>query len=179
MLANNTVLLNEIYRRYSGKIRWMVMKNNGTESEAADIFQEALLAIYQKAKTTNFTLTCPLDAFLYFVCKNKWLNELSKKKLARVTFQDTAVYNIGDGSFEQLNSYQLEETRRTFLTEKVDELGDSCKKLLRLNWEGKSLEEVAKILELTYGYVRKKKCECMEKLMTNIRKSAEFTALKW
>src|SRR5690242_18656530 len=84
LLSNDGVLLNELYQKFSGKIKSMVLQNNGTEIDAADIFQDTLLSIYHKAKTKGFILTCPLEAFLYRICKNKWMNELSKRKSQKV-----------------------------------------------------------------------------------------------
>src|SRR6476620_11803831 len=93
LLTNDAALLEELYQKYAGKIKWMVLQNNGTEAEAADIFQDALLSIYHKAKTTTFILTCPFDAFLYLICRNKWLTELNKKNISRVTIKDVEEYN--------------------------------------------------------------------------------------
>ena len=85
LINNDTPLIKELYDKYAGKIRDMVIKNNGTNIDAADIFQEALLAIYQRAKNKDFVLTCPLDAYLYLICKNRWINELNKSSLASLT----------------------------------------------------------------------------------------------
>jgi DNA-directed RNA polymerase specialized sigma24 family protein len=93
LLTNNTELLAELYQKYSGKIQAMVEKNNGTQTDAADIFQEALVAVFQKAKSGTFTLTCPLEAYLYLICKNRWINELAKRSSKPVTFTDTEGYN--------------------------------------------------------------------------------------
>jgi len=82
LLSNDGVLLNELYQKFSGKVKSMVLQNNGTEIDAADIFQDALLSVYHKAKTNGFALTCPLEAFLYRICKNKWMNKPGKRKVA-------------------------------------------------------------------------------------------------
>jgi len=80
-LVNNDVsLLEELYSKYS-PIKRMVIKNNGSEADAEDIFQDVLLSIYNKAKNENFVLAYPLDAFIYLIAKNKWINELNKKKV--------------------------------------------------------------------------------------------------
>ncbi len=92
LLNNDLTVQEELYKKFSGKIKWMVLKNKGTETVAADIFQEVLLSIYHRAKIKNFTLTCPFDAFLYVVCRNKWLKELRKRK-TWVTITDTMEYN--------------------------------------------------------------------------------------
>src|SRR6478672_6395185 len=172
LLNNDPVLLEEIYRKFSGKIKWMVLQNNGTETDAADVFQDALLSIYNKARSKEFILTCPLDAFLYLVCRNKWMNELSKRKSHRVTFTDDDGYNtIGEDSFRLAEDCKLQEARKDLLNQKLAELGERCKNILNLSWGGKSMDEVAKMLGLTYGYARKKKSECMEKLIKLVQQS--------
>lgn len=179
LINHETTMLHELYQKYSGNIKWLVVKNSGSESDAADIFQEALLSIYNKAKSEKFILTCPLDAFLYVVCKNKWINELRKRKSPKVTIDDTAVYSLGEDPLEQVEEIILFEKRNDLLNQKISELGESCRQLLQLSWTGKPMEEVAKILNVSYGYVRKKKCECMAKLTAMMKQSDQFNSLKW
>ncbi|MCU7551968.1 sigma-70 family RNA polymerase sigma factor [Chitinophagaceae bacterium LB-8] len=179
LVNNDFTLLEELYQKFSGKIKWMVLQNNGSSSDAADIFQEALMSIFHKAKTQNFTLSCPLDAFLYVVCKNKWLKELNKRKAGGVTNSDPEEYHIGENCFLLAEECQLKQERMELLHEKLSELGESCQQLLRLSWSGKSMDEVAQILKVTYGYARKKKSECMSKLMQLVKQSPKFDFLKW
>ena len=42
LINNDPHLLEELYEKFPGKIKWMVLHNNGSEADAADIFQEAL-----------------------------------------------------------------------------------------------------------------------------------------
>lgn len=179
LLNNNAALLEELYRRFSGKIKSMILQNNGTETDAADIFQDALLSIYHKAIADNFVLTCPLEAFLYLICKNKWMNQLNKRKIQKVKFIDARDYeNIGNDSFKEAEQEWLLQERNDLLKEKLYELSESSRKLLRLSWSGKSMEEVADILNVTYGYARKKKSEAMAKLTELVKKSPRFKSLK-
>jgi RNA polymerase sigma factor (sigma-70 family) len=178
LLTNDTVLLEELYQKYSGKIKRMVLQNNGTETDAADIFQEALLFLYHKAKTQSFVLTCPLDAFLYMICRHKWLNELSKRKSRKVTTNDINKFaNIGENSFQLAEQSRLQQQRKELLEEKLSKLSERNKKLLALCWRHKSLEEVAKTMNVTYGYVRKKKSECVKKLANLMKQSPQFSSL--
>ncbi|MEI6949712.1 RNA polymerase sigma factor [Paraflavisolibacter sp. H34] len=179
LLNNDTILLKELYQRYSAKIRRMVVQNNGTENDAADIFQEALLAIYYKAQAKSFQLTCPLDAFLYVICRNKWISELQKRKNHRILFTDTEKYDqIGDDSQKVSEDCLALQARGDLVREKFALLGDKAKRLLLLSWSGKPLEEVARILGVSYGYVRKKKCEYMAKLASLVKGAAGFDSLK-
>src|SRR6186997_1359400 len=100
LLTNDAGLLDELYKKFSGKIRWMVLQNSGTDTDAADIFQDALLAIYYKAKTGNLVLTCPFEGFLYAVSKNKWMKELSKRRKMEVTNVDDKEYIVGEDCFK-------------------------------------------------------------------------------
>ncbi len=179
LVNNDKELLDEIYRKFSGRIKWMVLRNNGTEADAADVFQEALISIYHKARTQDFVLSCPLESFLYLVCRSKWLNTLSKRKSYPVTIIEDDGYYIGEDSFKLAEDCNLQEQRRHLLFEKLAELGDSCKQLLHLSWSDKSMEEVAEILNITYGYARKRKSECMAKLVLLVKQSSQFSSLKW
>lgn len=180
LLENDAVILEELYQKFSGKIKWMIIRNNGDETDAADIFQDALLSIYNKAKTGDFILSCPLGAFLYLICKNKWLNTLNKRKTQKVTITDTEGFNhIGEDNFKLAEDCVLQQERNNLLTEKLGEMGDSCKNILRLSWSGISMEEVAKQLHVTYAYARKKKSECMARLIALVKQSPRFNSLKW
>ena len=179
LLSNDSAVLNEMYKKYTDKIKNMVVKNSGTETDAADIFQEALLSIYQRAKNKSFTLTCPLEAYLYLICKNRWINELNKRANKKVTFTDTEGYNPGEDSFKDAELILKDHDRRKLLDTKFKELGEGCRQLLQLSWSGKSMDEVAKTLSNTYGYIRKKKSECMAKLISLVKQSPQFAYLQW
>jgi RNA polymerase sigma factor (sigma-70 family) len=179
LLNNDAVLINELYARYADKIRVLVLKNNGTESDAADVFQDALLAIYQRAKNNTFILTCPLDAYLYLICKNRWINELNRRGTQKVTFIDEEGYTFKEDVFKEVEILQNEYERGSLLEQKFKELGDGCRELLELSWSGLAMDEVAKKLQNSYGYIRKKKSECMAKLIALVKKSPQFVSLQW
>ncbi|HRP55937.1 sigma-70 family RNA polymerase sigma factor [Agriterribacter sp.] len=180
LLENDATVLEELYQRFSEKIKWMIIRNNGSETDAADIFQDALLSIYNKAKGGDFTLTCPFEAFLYLICKNKWLNILSKRKTQKVTITDTEGFNyIGEDDFKLAEDCVLRQERNNLLAEKLAEMGDSCKKILQLSWSGIAMDEVAKQLNVTYAYARKKKSECVARLISLVKQSPKFNSLKW
>jgi RNA polymerase sigma factor (sigma-70 family) len=180
LTSNNTQLLRELYEKFHGRIVNMVVQNNGTQTEAADIFQDALLSIYNKARSGEFILSCPLDAFLYLICRNNWLKELEKRKHRGVTFRDPDGYiPISDDNFRLAEECLTHQARKNLLMDKLALLGASCRKLLLLSWDGNSMGEVAEMLQVTYSYARKKKSECMARLIGLVRKSPQFNSLKW
>lgn len=179
-LINNEInLIEEIYKKYAQKIKWMVLKNGGDVNDAADIFQEGLVAIFLKARQGNFVLTCPFEMLLYVVCKNKWITELNKRKARNITFVDTMEFPHKEDCFQQIDEYIQQQKRNDLLKEKIAELGENSRCLLQLSWSGKSMDEVAKLMNVTYGYARKKKSECIAKLIQRVRRSPKFNSLKW
>jgi len=177
---NDPVILEELYQKFFGKIRWMIVQNHGTTTDAADIFQEALLSLFNKTKNCDFTLTCPLEAFLYQVCKKKWMKELRKRKTRGVAIHDFGEYNnIEEGNSIIAEESKLKKEQTDLILEKLAELGNTCRKLLELNWKGRPLGEVAQILNVTYAYIRKKKSKCMSRLIVLVRQSSQYNSFKW
>ncbi len=178
LLGHDTVLLDELYSRFSGKIKAMVLQNKGSEADAADVFQEALVDIYKKAKK-GFILTCPMEAFMYLVCRNRWRNIITRKKYNNVTFDDDGGYSnlVSDDSFANAEQISISQNRKNLIETKVAELGDSCRQLLQLCWSGKKLEAIAEIMNTTYAYIRKKKGDCTGKLIDLIKGSPDYKLL--
>jgi len=178
LLLDDPILLDEIYQRFSPRILNMVVQNNGSADDAADLFQDAIMDIYKKAKT-GFVLSCPMEAFLYRICRNRWLNILSRRKYNNVTFADDEGYSnlVSDDSFANAEELFQTQNRRNLVESKLSELGESCRRLLAYSWSGKKLEEVARLMNTTYQYIRKKKGDCLGKLVDLIRESPDYRML--
>lgn len=180
LLTNDEPLLKELYEKCFGKIKNFVTHNHGTADDAWDLLQEAMLSIYYKIKRQPFTLTCPFDAFIYIVCRNLWIKELRKKRLNGVTVSMDEVYTFqGMDNLALAEEYNLQQERRKLFMEKLNELGEGCRQLLEQNWRGFHLNEVAVKLNISYAYARKKKTECMAKLVSLMRQSPQYDQLKW
>lgn len=179
LVDNDSALIDEIYRLYTGSIKNMVLKNSGTETDAADLLQDVLVELHRKACKKEFVLTCPFGAFLFMVCRNRWLNKLEKRSIKTVTIRENEGFNPGEDVQENYENLVMNEKRKRLVDEKLAELGEGCRELLSLSWSGKPLQEVAAMLNFTYAYVRKRKTECMSKLIRLVKEAPGFTALKW
>src|SRR5882762_8258934 len=124
LLENDSRLIEEIYQRYAAHISYMVQKNSGTATDAADLFQEVLIELHRKASQQQFVLTCPFDAFLYLVCRNRWINELHKRKGHTVTIEGDEGFNLNEDVFENYETLLLKEKRKSLVEEKLAELGE-------------------------------------------------------
>ncbi len=147
--------LDYLYKKYYRMMTNLVMKNNGTEQEAKDIFQDALVVFWQKAISGNLVLTSKISTFIYSICLNLWRKELERKS--------RLIHEEKDGS-DFLRHEQEEKIR--IIHECINELGDTCRKLLSYHYfDGMSMTDIAEKL----GYAntdtaKTKKYKCKEKL---------------
>lgn len=179
LLANDETLLKELYEKCFGKIRNLVLRSHGTNDDAWDLLQEAMLSIFYKLKQKPFTLACPFDAFIYIVCRNLWIKELRKKNLNGVTFDmEEGYYLKGGDDLALAEECKQEQERRKLFLEKLNELGEGCRELLQQSWKGIQLNKIAVTLNLSYAYARKKKTECMAKLVMLMRQSPQYHQLR-
>ncbi|MFT4661692.1 MAG: RNA polymerase sigma factor (sigma-70 family) [Patiriisocius sp.] len=176
LLANDNQLIDQIYSRFSIKIKNYIIANSGSEDEAKDIFQESLISIYNRASKGDFKLTCPFEAYLFMVCRGKWLNVLKSSKKKKETNSDFDGYTIeAQGISDETVIY---EEKMLMLDKKLNNLGKSCQDILKKSWSGFSMSEVADQLNISYAYARKKKSHCVAKLISLVKGDPGYIKLR-
>jgi RNA polymerase sigma factor (sigma-70 family) len=172
LLDNDNQIVDQIYRLFSPAIRNWVMQNSGTEDDAADVFQESLIDIYNQARYKQLRLTCPFQPFLLLICKRKWLNEIKKRGGRQVTKSSDDLSEYGEDVFAAAERVGAEEEKARLFFQQFERLGEKCREIIRMSLAGHRQEKVAEILGVTYGYLRKKKSECMATLMAYVQAAA-------
>jgi len=154
--------LDYLYTKYYRMMVKMVLDNSGTEDEAKDIYQEALLAFWQKAASRQLVLTSKISTYLYSICQNLWRKELDKKK--RQSYEQV------DG--EEFQKYE-ENERLKIVKACIGELGDVCKKILTYYYfDGMSMADISKKMNFANTDTAKtKKYKCKKKLDTLIKEN--------
>lgn len=177
LLTNDHKGIDEIYTRFAPKVIGYIKKNSGDEMRARDIVQEAILTIYDQAKTKGLQLTCPFDAYFFLICKRKWLNALKKSSPERVTINEETT-SIDAQLQSQADETTMFEAQSNLFNEMLATMGGKCRELIKLTFTIKSMEKVAEKLGVTYAYARKKKSLCVGKLTKMIRDSRQYQTLK-
>lgn len=154
--------LKAVYQAYSGSVKSWVIKNNGSLEDAQDIFQEALMAIFQKLNDPNYDLKSPFGPLLMTICKNKWIDQLRKKK------REQEVRNANPGRLfdeavaeQDLAAIEEEELKQRSLQVAFDQLSELCQRLLKLAIAEMNPAAIAQQLEMSGAnavYRRKKAC---------------------
>lgn len=176
LLENNHRLIREIYQKFSGSVKAVVVRNSGNIHDAEDLFNELLMEICGQARKGKFILTCPFDAFIKMMAYRRWLNKLGKTSKKKVTFSDMQGYDdVADEDVTvKTEAFDLIEKKEALFKQKLSELTEGCQEVLKLSWTIKPMEKVAEMLNVTYAYLRKRKSVCMKKLVTLVRESPEY-----
>jgi len=169
LVNNDTVIINEIYKRCTAKIKSWIVFNNGSDDDAADIFQEALMDVYRQAKYKSLELTCPFEPYILLICKRKWLNELKKRSILPVTNKEEDLLHIGEDTFANADYLENQEAQSKSFFKAFEKLGERCREIIWWSMKGEAQETVAETLGVTYGYLRKKKSECMASLIKMVQ----------
>ena len=177
-LANNdSAVIQTIYKKFVPKVVNYIMNNSGDKDQAQDVIQEVMILLFNQAKANTLKLTCPFDAYFFLLCKRKWLNELKKTSNKGVTINEDAA-SINESAHELVEQAETFDEKQQLFDAMFLKLGDKCQELLKLSFAIKSMEEVAEKLNVTYGYVRKKKSLCIGQLTQWIQESKNFKSLK-
>jgi len=147
--------LDFLYKKNYKMMVNMIIKNNGTEEEAKDVYQEALLAFWQKAASGRLEMTSKISTYIYSICQNLWRKELDRKSRLRHEEKDGSVTDGHD-----------EQERVKIINQCINELGETCKKILfYFYYDDYSMEEIAEKLGFANADTAKtKKYKCKKEL---------------
>jgi RNA polymerase sigma factor (sigma-70 family) len=144
-----------IYKKYYRMMTKLVIANSGTEEEALDVYQDALVVFWQKARSGNLVMTAKISTYIYSVCQNLWRKELDRKK--RLSNEEKDSPQVMD----------MDSAEREMIMAKcLNQLGDTCRKVLMYYYfDEMSMQEIAEKLGFANTDTAKtKKYKCKQKL---------------
>jgi len=164
-MTDNEIIENLQHNRYAKALNGLydlmpavkkyVKANNGSASDAADIFQDALVILCKKVGEGNFQLTAPLKVYLMAVVKNCWLQELRlRKKIPAGEMTDETPADVA-----------TEEALFVYAKNAFGNLGEKCRQLLILFYFKKqSFETIAPAMGFSDPKIAKnQKYRCLQK----------------
>jgi RNA polymerase sigma factor (sigma-70 family) len=158
----NEAALRQLYQENYLMILKLVANNSGTEQEAKDVYQEAIIHFYERLSQTEFELTCKIKTYLYAVCRKLWLQRLAQRNKF---LQIEELGNVPDVE-EAVN--EMEEKEKNFLamSKSLDKLGEPCRNLLEDYYlQGRTMDEITE----KFGYTnsdnaKNQKYKCLQRL---------------
>ncbi len=152
-----------IYRENYQMIQHLVMNNSGSVHEARDVFQEAMMVLFEKARSESFELNCQLKTYLYSVSRRIWL-----KQLQQLSRYNTEVENLTDlvPVEEDLEHHEKKNEEFEIMEKSIHSLGEPCKSLIEAFYiQKKNMQEIAR----EFGYTnadnaKNQKYKCLMRL---------------
>lgn len=164
--------LKQLYIQLYPIIKSFIIKNNGTEEDAADIFQDGIIVFYEKVRLNQFQLTSSIRTYVYSVCKHLWLNKLrAQKKLTSLT-EESESMTVEPLSLNIIGTKE----KNAYLIKLLDSLGENCKQvLLYYYYDRLKMRQIADRMNFANEQVAKnKKSSCLKKLKSLVSNSAHI-----
>jgi RNA polymerase sigma factor (sigma-70 family) len=156
-------VLEFLYLEYYPMIKSLILNNNGTETEAQDIFQDTVIIIYEKTKSRKLTITSSFKTYFYAICKKLWLQRLPN-------LRRTIPTNHTDEQWSNILGWEefLESEEEKLFYHHFRQLDKECQKILLNFFNKKRYKDQAKAMKFKPAYVKKLKFKCKEKLYKSI-----------
>jgi RNA polymerase sigma factor (sigma-70 family) len=163
ILNDSKDTLSRLYTSYFPMVLQLVLKNNGNEDDAKDLFQESIIVLYNKVKRGNFELNSKLKTFLYSVCRRLWLKRLNE--------QSKTIRNIKDFSEiisveDDLEMHEEKDKQFAIMESSLLQLGEPCKTIIEDYYiHNRSMQEICE----KFGYTnsdnaKTQKYKCLQRL---------------
>ncbi len=164
--------LEALYAAHRRPITALVMRNNGTLDDAADVLQDALVILWERVRSGRYEHTAAIGTFLYATARNIWLRHLARSR--REIPADLQQHDVPHGDPSPLEALESDEDLSA-VHAALDALGDPCRALLVLfYWEEASMDEAARTLGFANAATAKsKKYQCKEQLKRLLRSSRD------
>jgi RNA polymerase sigma factor (sigma-70 family) len=120
-------VLEFLYDTVLPKVKHMVYKYRGSEDEAYDVFQEAILRFYNYVKQGKFDASHKAEAFIYTVSKNLYIDYMRRqnKSIKIEAFKEGGTQEL-DSPLEKMISEEKEAKVKALFSK----LGETCNNLL-------------------------------------------------
>jgi len=160
---NDKKAIETIYKNNYNMVQSLIISNNGTSDDAKDIFQEAMIVLYEKAKSGSFELNCQIKTYVYSVSRRLWL-----KRLQQAQRFSPEVNGIAEAVpvEEDMEIHEKQNMDFMVMEKAMSNLGEPCKSLLEAYYlQKKSMSEIAG----SFGYTnadnaKNQKYKCLMRL---------------
>ncbi len=163
LVDNDSKAIETIYKENYNMVQAFILNNNGTYDDARDVFQEAMITLYEKAKSESFVLTCQIKTYVYSVCRRLWLKRLQQMGRyvsAGESLEETVPVE------DDLEVHEKRNAEFAIMERAMGSLGEPCKSLLDAYYiRKKGMTEIA----TEFGYTnadnaKNQKYKCLMRL---------------
>jgi RNA polymerase sigma factor (sigma-70 family) len=163
ILNNSESVLKRLYTAYFPMVLQLIINNNGSGDDAKDIYQEAIIILYNKVKNGDFELSSKLKTYIYSVCRRLWLKRLSQINRYGGDITDFQEYLSVDDETEKNNDRDIQFNK---MGKALQLLGEPCKTIIEDFYiNNRSMQDICE----SFGYTnadnaKTQKYKCLQRL---------------
>ncbi len=163
LAASDRKAVEVIYRDNFNMVQSLVINNNGSADDAKDIFQEAMIVLYEKARSGNFELNCQIKTFVYSVSRRLWLKRLQQQN--RFSSPGDNIEPVVSVD-EDIDDHEQRNAEFEMMENAITHLGEPCKSLIEAYYlQKQNMQEIAS----RFGYTnadnaKNQKYKCLMRL---------------
>lgn len=173
---HNSAILEHVYKTYFPMIEGHVIHNQGNQEQAKDVFQEAMIVLYNRIKSGDLELTCKFGTYLYAICKNIWMQERKKYLLHAEKLRQHPMEVHDPGPSEDP---LLQQHLTRIFNVHFDTLSQDCQKILTMFFNDRSVEEIRSAMKYKdLHHAADRKYRCKKSLIKRIVNDPLFKRLK-
>jgi RNA polymerase sigma factor (sigma-70 family) len=159
----NHQMIHALYKSHYPMVRKLVIENSGSEAEAKDVYQEAVIVFYENVQTKGFNLTCKIRTYLYSVSRNIWLKELKKRLPQTKDLNDHKHFVDINRDFDK---HEEKQKRLDKIRGALEQIGEPCNSILTYFFYNRlTMDEIATKMGYTNAAnAKNQKYKCFKRL---------------
>ena len=163
LAASDKKAIETIYRENFNMVQSLVINNNGSGDDAKDVFQEAMIVLYERVRSGTFELNCQIKTYVYSVCRRLWLKRLQQLNRFSPPVESLELTVPVEDEIEE---HEKRNTEFEMMDKAIGSLGEPCKSLLEAYYLQKQNMQV---IAASFGYTnadnaKNQKYKCLMRL---------------
>jgi len=171
----NSDILLFVYRKNYRAVRYYIEKNSGSDKDAEDVFQDAMILLYNKIREENLELKCSVHTYLFSVVKLLWLGQLKRREIRKTETDDCDTFiSENTGILESI----LQTERKAIFLKHFNELTNDCQRIIAYFLKGFSISEITKVMGYSSEqHTKNRRLRCKKSLLEKIVQNPHYKEL--
>lgn len=166
LASGDRVAMEQLYGLHYRFVKKWIGKYGGDDDDAADICQDSMIILYEKAKSGDFQLSSKVSTYLFAIAKNLWYKKMQSRQNGVVNMDDTDELGIIGNYEEDIKAHHERELHYEQLDQALGRLGEPCTSLLRAYYfNNSSMQQIAGFFGYTNAdNAKTQKYKCLARL---------------
>jgi RNA polymerase sigma factor (sigma-70 family) len=164
-LKKDVKSLDIIYTKHKTYCLNLMKKYHNDSDAIKDIYQDAIIVLYEKVISDNFKLSSTIQTYLNSICINQVIKRF-KKDANNIEISEEITPNLNewfDDQRKDQNDNELKSIEKAL--EKLKKAGGNCYEILqRFFYKKQSLQEIAIQMDYKYDNLKTQKSKCQKRL---------------